>query len=130
LNSIDISRRNCGICPWSTCVSSNLNLKPSTGTGICVRDHRNGHEEDGGHVPAGRVPLSVARERARSADACKMEEARRPVWLSLEVTVQDGHDIFVDVREIDVTQVFVENNRYFNQKSVEITPGFCNFNRK
>ena len=65
------------------------------GLGISVRDHREGHEEDGGHVPATKTPGK--RERTDSVSSRISDSQLREEWLSLEVTIQDGHDIFVDV---------------------------------
>ena len=87
------------------------------GLGISVRDHRKGHEEDGGHVPAQKTPAkpTPTRERVGSRDSC-LTDSDEPgsILLSLEVTIRDGHDIFVDVSELNDKQLNHEQRELMN----------------
>lgn len=74
------------------------------GLGISVRNHR--EPKEGGHVPAnfekvekGTVkPMTDLHPPAYDADG---KEFHDDAWLYLLVTVNDGHDIFVDVHDLD-----------------------------
>lgn len=69
------------------------------GLGITVRDHREGHEEEGGHLPAStikKVAAKTVRSRARSSSRESLQaDSDWDGWLELEVTIHDGHDIYV-----------------------------------
>lgn len=89
------------------------------GLGISVRDHRKGHEEDGGHLHAsGNKPPKPGRPDVHSHTKLftrlNKPELSSPDgkfavsqssywggWISLEVTIHDGHDLYVDVSEIN-----------------------------
>lgn len=71
------------------------------GLGISVRNHRDAPEE-GGHVSASanfsnkRTRSAAVRPRAGSAGRDDEES-----WLRLLITVNDGHDLFVDVHDLN-----------------------------
>ena len=68
------------------------------GLGITVRDHRKGHEEEGGHLPASamKVTAKSVRSRARSSSRESSQvDSDWDGWLEMEVTIHDGHDLYV-----------------------------------
>ena len=77
------------------------------GLGISVRNHR-GVLEEGGHVPANfpngqKRALNTTTSVRRNASGGGAKKNRDDVWLRLLVTVNDGHDIFVDVHDLKDT---------------------------
>lgn len=88
------------------------------GLGISVRDHRNGHEEDGGHLHAsGKKPPKhgqtdvhlqtklFTRDEQSDKSHNKSHSTYWDGWISLEVTIHDGHDLYVDVNEINTASL-------------------------
>ena len=71
------------------------------GLGMSVRDHRHGHQEDGGHAARDSFISTVKKTKRRKSYLARSDSVAGQEWLSLEIHVHDGHDIFVDVSHLD-----------------------------